>query len=103
MSASRGPIFRFGVIADVQYADADDGTSFDGSMKRHYRGSLDALRLAVEDWACSDPPIAFVAQLGDLLDGRCSQYADEALQTVLQPLQLLKDRPILHCIGNHGE
>ena len=40
-------LFRFGVISDVQYCDIDDGTNFEGTEVRKYRGSLDALRDAV--------------------------------------------------------
>ena len=32
-----------GLIADVQWADIDDGTNFDGSVKRCFRGALTQL------------------------------------------------------------
>ena len=43
------PVFlcSFGVIADVQYADVKDGTSFCGTRVRRYRRSLDILKEAV--------------------------------------------------------
>jgi manganese-dependent ADP-ribose/CDP-alcohol diphosphatase len=37
------PLFSFGVISDVQYADIDDGQTFHG-VKRYYRHALHALR-----------------------------------------------------------
>ena len=46
-----GPAFRFGVIADVQYADIENGSSWDGLSTRYYRGGLGALRTAVRAWS----------------------------------------------------
>ncbi|MBC8872756.1 MAG: metallophosphoesterase [Planctomycetes bacterium] len=54
-----GP-FRFGVLTDVHYADADTkGT-------RHYRDSLEKLRQAIDTFKRLG--VAFVVQLGDLVD-----------------------------------
>ncbi|CAJ1382266.1 unnamed protein product [Effrenium voratum] len=57
------PALRFGVVADVQYADVDDAWNFRRTQVRRYRQALDALRAAVEDWQ-QGPPLAFVADLG---------------------------------------
>ena len=43
----------FGLIADVQYADADDGFSFDKSEARHYRAALAEARRAAATWAAA--------------------------------------------------
>ena len=59
--------FSFGIIADIQYADLDDGCSFSG-VKRYYRHALDACKLAVAEWE-TNKNIVFVAQLGDIIDG----------------------------------
>ena len=61
------PLFSFGVIADIQYADLDDGKSFGGST-RYFRRALEITQHAVDAWDQTD--IRFIAQLGDLIDGR---------------------------------
>lgn len=47
---SRGRMFSFGAIADVQYADQDDGWNFQKDHRRYYRGGLRQLRGAVDVW-----------------------------------------------------
>lgn len=46
----RNPLFSFGAIADVQYADQDDGWNFEKDFRRYYRGGLLKLRDAVDVW-----------------------------------------------------
>ena len=101
------PLFSFGVIADCQYADADDAFNFHKTSLRRYRNSLKILEEAIQSWndligeeeegggdvtnsnAASPSPsgrssFKFVAQLGDLLDGKAKAQkggADEALQS----------------------
>ncbi|XP_042658511.1 manganese-dependent ADP-ribose/CDP-alcohol diphosphatase isoform X2 [Tyto alba] len=96
------PLFSFGVIADIQYADAEDGYDFGGSRRRYYRHSLSLLRDAVEDWATERPPLAFVLQLGDSIDGlnARSGEAEGALGRVLATLGRLPV-PVHHAWGNH--
>lgn len=60
----------FGIIADVQYADVDDGLSAMG-VPRHYRHSLEVLSLAVSAW--QKDSLAFVAVLGDQIDMKTTQ------------------------------
>ncbi|CAN0375476.1 unnamed protein product, partial [Ectocarpus sp. 13 AM-2016] len=43
-------LFSFGAIADVQYADQDDGWNFKKDHRRYYRGGLRQLRGAVDVW-----------------------------------------------------
>lgn len=96
------PLFSFGVIADVQYADAEDGYDFSGYRRRYYRQSLNLLRDAVEAWATERPPLTFVLQLGDSIDGlnARSGEAEGALEQVLAALGRLPV-PVHHAWGNH--
>ena len=95
-------LFAIGLIADVQYADIDDGTNYDGSSKRHYRGALSALERAVPWWNAQQPPLACIAQLGDLIDGHNaalgqSHAAWERSLAVLRSAHC----PLLNVVGNH--
>jgi len=96
------PLFSFGVIADIQYADAEDGYDFGGCRRRYYRQSLQLLRDAVEAWVAERPPLAFVLQLGDSIDGLNSRSgeAEGALERVLAALRQLPV-PVHHAWGNH--
>lgn len=96
------PRCAFGVIADIQYADAEDGYDFGGCRRRYYRQSLAQLRAAVEAWAAERPPLAFVLQLGDSIDGlnARSGAAEGALERVLAALRRLPV-PVHHAWGNH--
>ena len=67
--APERPAFSFGVIADVQWADDEDGYNYDRSVVRRYRGAFRTLERAVEWWRSLPESPAFIAQLGDLLDG----------------------------------
>ncbi|KAI1232278.1 Manganese-dependent ADP-ribose/CDP-alcohol diphosphatase, partial [Lamprotornis superbus] len=61
------PRLAFGVIADIQFADAEDGYDFGGYRRRYYRHSLRLLQEAVRAWAGESPPIDFVLDvLGQL-------------------------------------
>lgn len=92
--------FSFGVIADVQWADLDNGTNFSGTVKRCFRGALQTLRTAAKWW--SEKPPTFVAQLGDLIDGRnaASGQSAAAVDAALEPLRRLPC-PTLNVVGNH--
>ena len=98
------PRFSFGVVADVQHADAEDGRDFWGCRRRYYRHSLRLLRAAVEAWAAERPPPAFVLQLGDCIDGVNARSgaaeAEAALGRVLAALGRLRV-PVHHAWGNH--
>jgi manganese-dependent ADP-ribose/CDP-alcohol diphosphatase len=41
------PIFSFGMIADIQYADLPDGTNHKKTCNRYYRGSIEHLKKAI--------------------------------------------------------
>lgn len=68
-AAAAKPLFQFGVIADVQWADAEDGYNFDKTVVRCYRGAFRNLVRAVDWWRELPSPPNFIAQLGDILDG----------------------------------
>lgn len=99
------PLFRFGVIADVQYCNIPDGTSFDGKTKRHFRGALTCLHKAVAEWSTPNSNVAFVAQLGDIIDNQCNlnKQTKEDFSTIIAAFEPLKQQfiPIYNCIGNH--
>lgn len=81
------PVLSFGVIADIQYRDADpQGTRF-------YRNSLGKLRAAVEHLNTLNP--RFTIQLGDLIDGVFSSY--DAVLPIYDALAM----PHFHVLGNH--
>ena len=84
---------RFGLIADVQYADIDTLNT------RRYRSSLAKLEAAVG--AMNDHDLAFVVQLGDIVDGRDTLEGTRTdLTAVLQRFDAL-EAPLFHVIGNH--
>ncbi|CAL1534215.1 unnamed protein product [Lymnaea stagnalis] len=98
------PHITFGIVADVQYADCDDGTDFSKTRERFYRNSLSLLKNAINDWKRLDDPVAFVLQLGDLIDGKNNlggeNSSKKALSTALHPFNSLHI-PVYHVIGNH--
>ena len=119
LASEQQPLLSFGVIADVQYADADDAWDWTGKRQRHYRNSLAVLRKAVASWSAassssssssSSSPIRFIAQLGDLIDGKNSTSAElsaagvtaaTALADVRQVMDECAVKDWIHCIGNH--
>ena len=111
---SERPLFRFGVIADIQYCDCDDATNFAGTEVRRYRGTLSQTRSAVSLWN-SLADLRFVIQLGDLIDGQnagkygaglgfmssgAGPQSEAALSRVTAELAGCK-APIFHAVGNH--
>ncbi|CAG5131968.1 unnamed protein product [Candidula unifasciata] len=98
------PHMTFGIISDIHYADCEDGTNFLKTRERFYRNSLSLLKNAVNDWKSGVDPVAFVLQLGDLIDGKNKNGGEiavkKALNTVLHPLNSLYV-PVYHVIGNH--
>lgn len=107
--SSSEPLFRFGLIADIQYCDCDDAANFAGTEVRGYRGTLHQAHEAVKVW--NEHEVAFVAQLGDLIDGQnagsygaglsfTEPQSDIALGRVLGALSACR-APIYHAVGNH--
>ncbi|XP_056325164.1 manganese-dependent ADP-ribose/CDP-alcohol diphosphatase isoform X2 [Danio aesculapii] len=94
------PVFAFGLIADVQYADIDDGQNYLRTRRRFYRGSAGLLRDAVQQWRRER--VRCVVQLGDIIDGhnrRCDA-SDRALDTVMAELDACTV-DVHHVWGNH--
>lgn len=88
MSAqSQKPIFSFGVIADVQYADADHAGT------RYYRLSTGKLREALT--VMKSDSVSFVINLGDLIDKDFKSY-----KPVIDMLDS-SGLSIYHVAGNH--
>ncbi|KAJ1269617.1 hypothetical protein BS78_07G225100 [Paspalum vaginatum] len=96
------PLFSFGVIADVQYADIPDGRSFLG-VPRYYRHSLSVLRRAVRSW--NDAPhrgVRFCVNFGDIVDGFCPRDRSlAAVRAVVREFDAFRGGPAFHMLGNH--
>lgn len=86
-------VFRFGLIADVQYADKDT------LGQRRYRDSLTSLEGCITDLQGDD--LSFVVQCGDLIDGRPElDGSREDLANVLEQFARLTC-DVRHVVGNH--
>lgn len=98
----QAPLFSFGVIADVQYADIDDGHNFLRTRKRYYRSSRQLLRRALTSWTEAAVKPDFVLQLGDIIDGfnRRDEASEQALEVVLNELRS-SPAEVHHVWGNH--
>ncbi|XP_066560786.1 manganese-dependent ADP-ribose/CDP-alcohol diphosphatase isoform X2 [Amia ocellicauda] len=96
------PLFTFGVIADIQYADIEDGFNFLHTRKRYYRNSLSLLRRANEKWSREAVQPIFILQLGDIIDGFNKQHnaSEKALETIINELEK-SNAKIHHIWGNH--
>ena len=97
------PYLSFGVIADVQYADVEDGYNFAMTNRRYYRTALDMLQKAIESWTQNKVlKPAFLLQLGDVIDGKSkrSNISDKCLASVLEKFSHFAG-PIYHIWGNH--
>ncbi|KAJ8413750.1 hypothetical protein AAFF_G00082570 [Aldrovandia affinis] len=102
MYGSLPPLFTFGVIADIQYADIEDGFNFKHTRKRYYRNSLRLLRRANEKWKSEAVQPRFIIQLGDVIDGYNKKYdaSERALETVVNELDKSAIE-VHHVWGNH--
>ncbi|CAM9388231.1 unnamed protein product [Discosporangium mesarthrocarpum] len=91
-------LFKFGIVADIQYADVNDGRGFSGRA-RYYRNSLVSLAKTVNTW--NRVGAEFGVHLGDIIDGCCPRdLSDGALQEVTAILDLWPRR-MHHLVGNH--
>jgi len=103
-TSSSAGAFSFGIIADVQWADAPDGHNYAKTVTRCYRASLTTLGDAVDWWLRLPEPPLFVAQLGDLIDGVNNEaqlgQTDLALKLALDHLGRLPC-PSVNLVGNH--
>ncbi|TNN81573.1 Manganese-dependent ADP-ribose/CDP-alcohol diphosphatase [Liparis tanakae] len=96
------PLFTFGVIADIQYADIDDGHNYTRTRRRYYRSGLQLLRNAQTRWSEAAVKPEFILQLGDLIDGFNKGHgaSDRALDTVLREFGS-SGVEVHHVWGNH--
>ncbi len=81
------PLFTFGVIADVQYADLPDAGT------RHYRKSPAKLAEAVAHFNMAQ--VGFVVSLGDFINDNIKGY--DTLNSITSGLSM----PLYHVAGNH--
>ncbi len=81
------PLLSFGLLTDVQYADADP------AGERHYRTSIPKLMAAVA--TLTQEKLPFTLHLGDFIDHDFKSYA--AVLPLLEPL----GHPVHHLAGNH--
>lgn len=81
------PVIRFGVLADIQYADKDDHGS------RFYRNSLEKMASCIAN--LNQEKLAFNVVFGDLVD-----QGPKDLQPVMEQLSKLK-APCRNVLGNH--
>ncbi|XP_042561502.1 manganese-dependent ADP-ribose/CDP-alcohol diphosphatase [Clupea harengus] len=95
------PLFTFGIIADIQYADIDDGFNFKQTRKRYYRNSLRLLQKANEGWNVEQVKPSFILQLGDIIDGFNKKF--DASQCALdRVMREFNHSPAVHHVwGNH--
>ena len=81
------PLVKFGVITDVQYADADDRPAwYDTSKTRYYRSSLDHVRQAFRYWTenTKSRTPSFALQLGWGQLSKCSCVTSKTRLPLLQ-------------------
>ncbi|KAM5310552.1 manganese-dependent ADP-ribose/CDP-alcohol diphosphatase isoform 2-T5 [Glossophaga mutica] len=102
VSESSELLFSFGVIADIQYANLEDGYNYQGNRRRYYRHSLVHLQAAIEHWNKESSRPCCVLQLGDIIDGYNAQYkaSEKSLELVMNVFQMLQV-PVHHTWGNH--
>ncbi|MEK7953242.1 metallophosphoesterase [Luteolibacter soli] len=87
VAEAQAPLLRFGLIADAQYADADQ------EGERHYRSTPEKLKRAVEIIRAAKPE--FTLQLGDFIDRDFKSF-----DTMLPIIKEL-GHPVYHLLGNH--
>lgn len=100
---ARRKVLSMGIVADLQYANIDDGFNWDGSKKRYYRTGLSLVRKAMKDWKQNG--VKFVLQLGDIIDGFCrrTETPDAALNRIVDAIERETPEkwPVFHVVGNH--
>lgn len=90
-AAGPAPLIRFGVVADVQYADKP------AEGRRHYREALARLDACLG--VLNRSPLDFVMNLGDLIDGNGAASVDE-FKRALGHFDRVQ-APVHHVLGNH--
>ena len=96
-------LFSFGIIADVQYADVDNGQDYKKIKHRYYRNSINLLKDAIKDWNSMSPKPSFMFQLGDLIDGHNRRHQGMTQSSWKRAMGALSefDGEVYHTFGNH--
>ncbi|KAL3701177.1 hypothetical protein R1sor_019199 [Riccia sorocarpa] len=93
------PLFSFGVVADVQYADKDNNF-MEGRVQR-YREAPGKLERAVKAFNTKKEDLRFVLTLGDIIDGNVTAEQTQAdFNEVAVRLAQLEVKAY-HLLGNH--
>ncbi|CAD7924088.1 unnamed protein product [Amoebophrya sp. A120] len=79
-SFDNSTIRKLGVIADIQYADVEDGSDFAKTETRYYRNALDVSRRT--DFSSCHA----IIQLGDIIDGKAVDHTETATKRVIDAL-----------------
>jgi 3',5'-cyclic AMP phosphodiesterase CpdA len=87
------PLFSFGIVADVQYAERPNAGA------RRYSESVAKLAKAVEEW--NRRAVVFAVELGDLSDDREAATTQDLARVVATAHALRV--PFHHVLGNHGQ
>lgn len=92
--------FSFGLLADLHFLDADNGTNFAGTKTRRFRQSFEMMKEADSQFQIQRTD--FNIQLGDMLDGsaKARGLRDICLDEVFA-LTRKSTRPWHYVIGNH--
>eukprot|EP00195_Chlamydomonas_chlamydogama_P007806 CAMPEP_0202892322 /NCGR_PEP_ID=MMETSP1392-20130828/2048_1 /ASSEMBLY_ACC=CAM_ASM_000868 /TAXON_ID=225041 /ORGANISM="Chlamydomonas chlamydogama, Strain SAG 11-48b" /LENGTH=308 /DNA_ID=CAMNT_0049576219 /DNA_START=49 /DNA_END=975 /DNA_ORIENTATION=- len=95
------PYFSFGLIADPQYADTDDG-SWEGRTLR-YREAAGKLTVAVAEMSQHPERLEFVLVLGDFINGRPGdeEGSRQDLELMASIMDSMDPIPVYHTVGNH--
>jgi manganese-dependent ADP-ribose/CDP-alcohol diphosphatase len=120
MDTESNPLFSCGLIADLQYGDAEDGydffrvnkrcdstgqfnwfTLFIDLLPRRYRNTLNILQAAVASWQASALPVTFIMQLGDVLDGLCRKTPIGSKGSLARVQERFQGFKCYDLIGNH--
>ncbi|XP_072029583.1 manganese-dependent ADP-ribose/CDP-alcohol diphosphatase-like [Amphiura filiformis] len=98
------PLFSFGVLADVQYADIPNRLNFAKTSMRYYRNSIKLVHQAALTWNQDSRKPSFAVHLGDLIDGFNNREgkanSEKALRDILTEFDKF-DGPVHHILGNH--
>lgn len=89
--AMQQPLFSFGMVADIQYGD------FETRGNYRFRDVPDKLRGIID--AFNRQELAFVVQLGDIVEGN-GEKTHQELDLILSILSASKHR-LVHIVGNH--
>lgn len=97
-------LFSFGLVSDIQYANTEDGSTWDGLVARHYRNSLAILEEASLWFKTKKEviPLLMCIQLGDVLDAKAKNLGEEyeSLKRFLDTTKL-SELPWFLLSGNH--